>query len=131
MTRVLPNQRRSGWMRVLGSSLDWNSCGCRGCRGGISTTPTVELASLSWHTSINLTWCRILPFLSLVAVLLYILRRRTCTQHSPCLSGKAVIDMHSTALSSRSTHRGGIPLALAALAGTLSIPGVLGRPLVI
>lgn len=25
-TRVLPNQRRSGWMRVLGSSLDCSSC---------------------------------------------------------------------------------------------------------
>lgn len=26
ITRVLPNQRRSGWMRVLGSSLDCRSC---------------------------------------------------------------------------------------------------------
>lgn len=26
MTRVLPNHLRSGWILVLGSSLDWNSC---------------------------------------------------------------------------------------------------------
>ena len=26
ITRVLPNQRRSGWMRLLGRSFDWYSC---------------------------------------------------------------------------------------------------------
>lgn len=37
ITRVLPNQRRSGWIRVLGSSLLWNSCtetGTEAERGG-------------------------------------------------------------------------------------------------
>ena len=29
ITRVLPNQRLSGWMRVLGSSLLCRSCGCK------------------------------------------------------------------------------------------------------
>lgn len=47
ITRVLPNQRRSGWMRVEGSSLDWKS------------------------------WLMMRPFLSRLALLLYMARRRT------------------------------------------------------
>ena len=48
ITRVLPNQRRSGWIRVLGSSLDWNSRE------------------------------RMRPFLSRTARLSYMASRRTC-----------------------------------------------------
>ena len=103
-TRVLPNQRLSGWMRLLGSSLDWKSCSkqtstilavsaeaAASSLDRFYTSPqhervytakdTVQLQrrhKLPTACTDQLT-CRMRrPFLSLIALLLYILRRRTC-----------------------------------------------------